>query len=263
MDFSDKKLFIKEIRKNIFLLDEAHEATGYLVVGEKKAALIDTMLGYNDLKEAVEKLTDKPVIVINTHGHPDHIYGNCYFDEAYLNPKDYDLADMFFKDPEFLEILNAKGGKIPPFKPLNEGDEIDLGGRTLVAHEIPGHTKGSTLLLLKEDRVLFTGDSINHYLWLQLDHCLPIHTCLEEIEKVLYLEKEADIILHGHAQDVDDISLIHCLRDGLKEIVDGKTEDDSPYEWFDGVDVKHMFKCEPDKHYQQEEHAICYRKNNI
>ena len=60
---------IKEVRPGIFLMDEGHEATGYLVVGEDKACMIDTMMGYNDLKQAVAKLTDKPVTVVNTHGH--------------------------------------------------------------------------------------------------------------------------------------------------------------------------------------------------
>ena len=55
----EKQLFIKEVRPGIFLMDEAHEATGYLVVGEEKACVIDTMNGYNDLFRAVRKLTDK------------------------------------------------------------------------------------------------------------------------------------------------------------------------------------------------------------
>ena len=76
----EKELFIKEIRSGIYLMDEAHEATGYLVVGKDRACVIDTMNGYNNLYQAVRKLTEKPLIVINTHGHPDHILGNVYFD---------------------------------------------------------------------------------------------------------------------------------------------------------------------------------------
>ncbi len=258
-----KELFISEVRPGIFLLDEAHGATGYLVVGEKQAALIDTMMGFTDLKEVTKKLTDKPIVVINTHGHPDHIYGNCYFDKAFLNPRDYELADMFFNDPEFLKVLNQMGGKVPPFRPLNEGDEIDLGGRTLKAYLIPGHTLGSMLLLLKEDRVLFTGDAINHHLWLQLDGCLTIEECIKTLNNVMFLEKEADIILHGHAQKPDDISLMHCLRSGLQEIVEGKVSEDKPYEWFGGVDLQHPFKCEEGKLYSSDAHVICYKKDNV
>lgn len=78
----EKKLFIKEIMPGIYLMDEAHEATGYLVAGNERACVIDTMNGYNDLYQAVRELTDKPLTVVNTHGHPDHIFGNMFFQEA-------------------------------------------------------------------------------------------------------------------------------------------------------------------------------------
>ena len=52
----EKELFIKEIRPGVYLMDEAHEATGYLVTGAERACVIDTMNGYNNLQEAVRKL---------------------------------------------------------------------------------------------------------------------------------------------------------------------------------------------------------------
>lgn len=60
----------------------------YLVAGEEKAALIDTGMGFPGLRQLVERLTDKPVIVLNTHGHLDHIGGNDEFDYIYLHPDD-------------------------------------------------------------------------------------------------------------------------------------------------------------------------------
>ena len=99
-----KELFIKEVRPGIFLMDEAHEATGYLVVGRERACVIDTMNGYCDLGRAVRELTDKPVTVVNTHGHPDHIFGNVYFTQAFLHPAAGELARSFAEDPGFLAI---------------------------------------------------------------------------------------------------------------------------------------------------------------
>ncbi|MBR2820562.1 MAG: hypothetical protein IKD91_01665 [Clostridiales bacterium] len=37
---------------------------------------------------------------------------------------------------------------------------------------------GSIVLLLREDRVLFAGDAVNHHLWLQLDGCSPLPECV-------------------------------------------------------------------------------------
>ena len=259
----EKKLFIKEVLPGIFLMDEAHEATGYLVVGNERACVIDTMNGYNDLYLAVRELTDKPLTVVNTHGHPDHIFGNMFFQEAYLHPADLELARTFAEDPEYQKMLEEREKIFPPFKDIFPGDTIDLGGRTLEVFGLPGHTPGGILLLLREDRVLFTGDSINHHLWMQLDGCLTLKQFVSELDKVMFLQERADLILHGHAQDTDDISLLRCMRDGVKEICDGLTEQDLPYQWFGGTDLQHPFQCDPDKHYQQEDHVICYRACNV
>ena len=260
----EKELYIKEIRPGVWLMDEAHEATGYLVAGREKACVIDTMNGYNDLYSAVRKITDKPLTVVNTHGHPDHIFGNMYFEEAcMMNPADSELARMFTEDPGFLKMCEEKGRKMPPFRDILPGDVIDLGGRTLEVYGLPGHTPGGILLLLKEDRILFTGDSINHHLWMQLDGCLPMHEFVKELDKVMFLEDRADIILHGHAREEDDISLMHCMKRGAEEICEGKTEQDPPYRWFGGTDLQHPFRCDPDRHYQQEDHVICYRADNV
>lgn len=258
-----KELFVKEVLPGIFLLDEAHEATDYVVVGEERACVIDTMIGYNDLHQAVRKLTDKPLIVVNTHGHPDHIYGNMYFDEARIHPADLELAQSFVAEPEFQKMLQERHASFPPFRDILPGDVIDLGGRTLEVFALPGHTPGGILLLLREDRVLFTGDSINHHLWMQLDGCLPMKQFLMELDKVMFLEDRADVILHGHARDTDDISLLRCMRNGVEEICFGKTDRDQPYQWFGGTDLQHSFRCDPEKHYQQQDHVICYRASNI
>ena len=259
----EKKLFIKEILPGIFLMDEAHEATGYLVIGNERACVIDTMNGYNDLCQAVREITDKPLMVVNTHGHPDHIYGNMFFREAYLHPADRELARMFAEDPEYQKMLKERDKVFPPLKDILPGDTIDLGGRTLEVFCLPGHTPGGILLLLREDRVLFTGDSVNHHLWMQLDSCLTMEEFLIELDKVMFLQERADIILHGHAQDADDISLLRCMRDGVKEICLGMTAQDMPYQWFGGTDLMHPFQCDPDKRYQQEDHVICYRAAGI
>nr|MCR5032257.1 MBL fold metallo-hydrolase [Lachnospiraceae bacterium] len=259
----EKQLYIKEMRPGIFLLDEAHEATGYLVVGNEKACVIDTMNGYVDLYQAVRNITDLPLIVVNTHGHPDHIYGNIYFEEAYIHPADLELARMFEKEPDFIKECEAYHLCMPPFKTIKEGDVIDLGGRHLEVFELPGHTQGSILLLLAEERILFTGDAVNHHLWMQLEGCASIEEMMGNLDRVMFLETRADKILHGHARDFDDISLMRCLREGARTLVEGKTEKDMPYHYFGGEVKQHPFDCLPDRYYQQADHVICYDPENV
>jgi len=258
------ELFITQLRPDLYLMDEGHMATGYIVVGDEKVCVIDTMNGFNDLKSEVRKITDKPIVVINTHGHPDHIFGNVYFDEAYLDPKDFELAESFVKLPEFIEACEKYNLVMPPFKPINAGDIIDLGGKTLEIFEIPGHTPGGILILMREDKILFTGDSVNHHLWMQLDGCMKISDYIKVLDGLMFLEDRADFILHGHSRGFDDISLLRCMRQGAVEICDGKTQDDMPYEWFGGVASQHHFALEEGKLYSQYENSlIVYKSDNI
>ena len=50
----NRKIEIKELKPYLYLLDESHESTGYLLIGDKKACVIDTMMGYNNLYETVK-----------------------------------------------------------------------------------------------------------------------------------------------------------------------------------------------------------------
>lgn len=257
------ELFVKQLTPDIYLMDEGHMATGYFVVGEDKVCVIDTMNGFNDLKKVVREVTDKPIVVVNTHGHPDHIFGNVYFDEALIDSKDLELAESFVDEPEFKEACDKYGFKMPPFKTVKEGDVIDIGGRTLEVFEIPGHTPGSIVLLLREDRILFTGDAINHHLWMQLDGCSTLNEYVKALDNIMFLEDRADRILHGHARDFDDISLMRCMRNGIKEICDGKTSEDKPYEWWGGVGKQHSFSLLEGKTYSQPDSVVCYVPSNI
>ena len=65
------------------------------------------------------------------------------------------------------------------------------------------------------------------------------------------MQEAADYILHGHARDFDDISLMRKLRKGVQEILDHKTEQDQPYQWFGGTDRQHVF--------DDDNSVICYK----
>ena len=119
------------------------------IVGQRCVAVVDT--GGNPqqgraLKQAIVQTTDKPICyVINTHVHPDHIYGNRAFKEgkvqfvghhklarAMANRADYYLA----KAEQQLGISVSAADIIPPDIQVNDTLKLDLGGRvlTLTAH---------------------------------------------------------------------------------------------------------------------------------
>lgn len=68
---------VVQIRKGFWEIDEFEISSCFLIEGPEKALLIDTGQGVGDLRSCVEMLTDKPVTVVLTHNHADHI-GNVY-----------------------------------------------------------------------------------------------------------------------------------------------------------------------------------------
>ena len=218
----EKELYIKEIRPGVWLMDEAHEATGYLVAGKEKACVIDTMNAYTDLYAAVRKLTDKPLVVVNTHGHPDHIFGNVYFEEAYLNPADTEMARQFTESEEYLELSREKGWTMPPFRDIFPGDVIDLGGRRLEVIHLPGHTPGSIALLDAAGRVLISGDPIQDGRIYMFGPFRSMRDYAASLERLRSRAGQFDEIWPSHADLPVSPDVIPKLRDGAQAVLDGK-----------------------------------------
>ena len=64
----------------------------YLLRGRERSLLIDTGLGICDIRQAVDRLTDRPVAAVATHIHWDHIGGHRYFPEFYAHEAELKLA---------------------------------------------------------------------------------------------------------------------------------------------------------------------------
>ena len=73
-------------------IDDGGSDTIYLIVGDERALLLDTGWGVGDLPALVASLTSLPLLVVNTHGHPDHTYGNGQFAQVYIHPDDEPMA---------------------------------------------------------------------------------------------------------------------------------------------------------------------------
>jgi len=135
----------------------------YLITGSDKALLLDTGFGISDLKAYAEQLTRLPLIVVNSHVHPDHSGGNPQFGTVLIGEHEWDSTEGFVFPPQAVpgKVCEAvaRAGSYR-FAYLKDGEKIDLGGRTLQVVEIPGHTKGSIALFDSKTHVLFSGDAI-------------------------------------------------------------------------------------------------------
>lgn len=235
---------ITQLRPNVHLIDDAGESTCYLITGSEKALLVDSVNGYEDLHAIVRSLTDLPVIVVNTHGHGDHILGNVYFDEAWLHPADFALHDEFFGYAK--AEMDKHGLKPCSLKALEVGQIFDLGGVQLEVVDLKGHTAGSIGLLDKAARIIYTGDGLNTHLWMQLDHSLPISTMLETFRKLKAEHgQDFDYVAHGHAKVLRDKEILDWMIRGCEDILAGRTEQDMDYQYFGGVCRQHPISGTP------------------
>lgn len=235
---------IIQIRPNVYLIDDAGDSTCYLITGSERALLVDSVNGYEDLKAITKTLTDLPVIVVNTHGHGDHIYGNVYFEEAWLHPADFALYDQFFGYAK--DIMEQNNLKPCPVKALEIGQIFDLGGVQLEVVDLSGHTAGSIGLLDKDARIIYTGDGLNTHLWMQLDHSLPISSMLETFRKLKAEHgQDFDYVAHGHTKVLRDKEILDWMIQGCEDILAGRTEQDMDYQYFGGVCRQHPISGTP------------------
>lgn len=110
------------------------------------------LIGHKDLK---------PTILINTHGHIDHIGANRDIKDKFDIPLYIHAADgPMLEDvlqSELSFFLGAKESP-PPDKFLEEGDEIKIGNISLSVVHTPGHSPGSVSLM--GNGILFSGDTL-------------------------------------------------------------------------------------------------------
>lgn len=168
----------------------------YLLEGARCALLIDTGYGAGNLREFVEKLTDKPLVVVNTHFHPDHAAGNGEFEEVGMSKGwildapsvtdsgavPFDLAKL--PHPDYRKVI------------LREGDTIDLGGRVIEVWEAkPAHCNSSLFFLDRKERMLFTGDEYECQQTLMFDNSNNPEAPYDVKERLDHLKENALRIL--------------------------------------------------------------------
>jgi glyoxylase-like metal-dependent hydrolase (beta-lactamase superfamily II) len=207
----------------------------YLIKGKKKAMVIDNGMGIGSVKKEIDKETSLPLIMIDSHGHPDHAGGNSEFPSCYLNMKDFPVyQEMVTKEYRANDIRKCFGEKgqifidnllpyVENLLPLNNGDSFDLGGRIITAYEVPGHTLGSMVFFDSLSKTLFVGDALTIMdTWLYLPYSTSVSTYLESLRSLQALHLPFKRVLAGHLPNEDEPSLLERKIKLLEDIVSKK-----------------------------------------
>jgi len=218
-----------------------HHNVMQLLLGDRKAAMIDTGLGATgNLRQLVEEITDLPIVCFLTHMHPDHAGASCLFDEIFLNPADeihcwwalskekrmFDLEDVFENEPELRKTAEREMADNSGFSyiPLHDGDTFDLGGITLMALDAAGHTEGSMVFYCPEENAFFCGDAIAPMIALGGEHreeLTPFKKSFDDVMRIAELADEDSKFFCGHAPKTLGISILNDVVSNYEKVAFG------------------------------------------
>ena len=253
-------LIVRQLDAQTWAIDDRGEDICYLVCGDKQCLLIDTGWGIGDLKSLVTSLSQLPLTVMNSHGHPDHTFGNWQFSEVLIAEADIALISAtpslamrrYIVDeiissplPEDFDVSTWMEGDGTELIAVQEGYVFDLGNRTLEVIAIPGHSPGSIALLDHQRRWLFSGDTFAFgTIWLHLLESLPLSDFRQSLLSLQERKGEFDIMYPAHGE-LDPLGLPPGLIDdmvlGLDKIIDG-TLTGEPESTFAGDGLKVDFE---------------------
>lgn len=186
----------------------------HLILGNKHNFLIDTGLGSLSVKPVLEAVREslKPLIIINSHYHWDHVWGNSACDSSTIIShiqcraileKNWD--DMLLQNKYY--IFGAVKKKLPN---LTFDRELYFPEDDIRIFHTPGHTTDSISVLDEEEKILNVGDNIGD----TLDKIVPELECDKSVyinTLQMYKIIDFDTCISGHnnimGKDVMDIIL--------------------------------------------------------
>ncbi len=117
---------------------------GYFLISAKKAVIVDPTTHVSEYTNFAKNLGCKIEKIVDTHQHADHLSGSRLLRQE-------TKAELFLNS---LDGYNFSG-----YKKLEENKSFRVGEADIQIIQTPGHTKGSTSLLV-DNKILLTGDTL-------------------------------------------------------------------------------------------------------
>lgn len=227
---------INKIDEKTYVISEDkhwEKSNSYLLIGDEKAALIDTGLGIDNLRKVVKQITDLDMIVLTTHVHWDHIgchnvfedFGVHKIEESWINGSfplslDFVKKNLMAKKCDFPNDFRIEDYKIfqgTPHFTYEDGDVLDLGNRTIKVIHTPGHSPGHCCFY-EEGKHLYTGDLVYTG---KLDAYYPSTNPIDFFNSIIKIRKlNFGRVLPGHYDSNLNKSIVDEVYTAFKELDD-------------------------------------------
>ena len=189
-----------------FIFSPIQENTYILYNQQQECIIIDPGCYFDDEKEILKTFIDqqqlKPVYLLNTHCHLDHVFGNKYIYDTYQL-----TLHLHEKEKQVLEFAPTSGlmYNMPftnysgDFILLKEGDKVLLGEDELQVIEAPGHSPGSICFYCKKQNFVIGGDVLFQRSIGRTDLPGGNHeTLLDSIRIKLFVLPDETVVYSGH-----------------------------------------------------------------
>lgn len=193
------KLVFSPIQVNTYILADKTGDCAIIDCGCYNKNEFRTLVDFIDSKKL------KPVLVLNTHCHLDHIFGNGFLKEKYkLSPWSGEDEEANRKNAVSHALLFGLKMDLPPEPEgfLADRQQIEFSGNTLLALHVPGHAPGSFAFYSPLDGCVFTGDALFAGSIGRTD--LPggsFETLIKSINSKLLTLPEETVVYSGHGSE--------------------------------------------------------------
>jgi len=234
----------------VFTSDLYAQVTAAAVVTKEGIVVVDTLPFPQETQMMIEYLKGlgrgEIRYLINTHWHGDHTYGNYLFEgvqlighqrcaEALLELGPQGLGESRETAPELEEVEL----RVPDIT-FDQGELlIHLGEKSLQMVLTPGHTHDSTVVYVKEDRVLLASDTVMplpYFVWGSRDDFITSLQNILEFNMESIVQGHGEVLLRGEIREAiqSSIRYLNTIHKRVKRVI----ETDGDFEALRRIDIE-------------------------
>lgn len=214
---------VRKITENIYVIEHEEAANNVIIIGKKGVILVDTSLFPEKAKSIakfVKELTSKPIsMVLNTHYHPDHTFGNVVFDcPIVAHSLTREKMEQF--DRSYFSILGIDYFTLKfPDVLFDDMFEYEDGIKLQFIHG-PGHTPDSSFVYLPEENTMIAGDTVINTIHPEIVEDSQLTLWLKTLEKIPQVKHV--IPGHGESGDYRSVERMREYIEKIRRLINGE-----------------------------------------